>query len=158
MYTYMVTGNYTVTLTVTDYLGDISGDNTWAKIEESNNPPETPNITGPASGKPKVELYYTFSTNDPELDNVFYFVDWDDGTNSGWIGPNASGEEVKVKHKWNTKDVFTIKCKAKDTSGAESEWATMEVNIPRYKYIGNILISRFVERFLALFKGEIFRL
>jgi len=144
---YIFAGNYTVALTVTDDSGDISIDDTWAKIEGSNNPPSTPNITGPASAKPRVEIEYTFSTEDPELNNVFYFIEWGDGTNSSWVGPFVSGEEIKIKHKWSTKNVYTIKCKAKDTIGAESNWGTFEVTIPRYKFIGNTFISRFLERF-----------
>jgi len=147
MHIYAISGNYTVILTVTDNHEDESSDNTWAIITGTNNPPSTPNITGPASAKPKVEIEYTFSTTDPELNNVFYFIDWGDGTNSSWVGPYVSGEEIKIKHKWSTKNVYAIKCKAKDTIGAESNWGTFEVTIPRYKFIGNIFISRFLERF-----------
>jgi len=148
---YRSADNYTVTLTATDNIGNISSNNTWANIERLNNPPDTPEISGPTSGKVKIEIEYTFSTNDPELDNVFYFVDWGDETNSGWIGPNASGEEIKIKHKWNTKDRYTIKCKAKDTSGAESNWRFFDITIPRYKFIRNIFISRFIEHFSKSF-------
>jgi PKD repeat protein len=148
---YIVAGNYTVTLTVTDDFGNVSSDDTWVNIERLNSPPNTPNITGPKSGKPRVEIEYNFSTTDPDLDNVFYFVDWGDGTNSGWVGPNASGEEIKIKHKWNTKEAYTIKCKAKDINGAESGWGSLEVTIPRYKFIGNTLISRFIKHFSKTF-------
>jgi PKD repeat protein len=151
LHIYIVAGNYTVTLAVTDDFGNVSSDDTWAIIERLNNPPNTPNITGPASGKPRVELEYNFSTVDPDLDNVFYFVDWDDGTNSGWVGPNASGDEIKIKHKWNTKEAYTIKCKAKDINGAESSWGSLEITIPRYKLIGNTLISRFIKSFSKIF-------
>ena len=144
---YVYAENYTVILTITDNSGNISSDDTWANIEIENNPPNTPNISGPASAKPKVEIEYTFETTDPEQDNIFYYVDWGDGTNSSWVGPYASGEEIKIKHKWSFKNVYRMKCKVKDTNEAESNWGTFDITIPRYKFIRNAFISRFLERF-----------
>jgi hypothetical protein len=47
-----------------------------------------PFIQGPETGNAGVSYFYTFITEDPESDEVFYFVDWGDGTNSGWLGPS----------------------------------------------------------------------
>ena len=49
-----------------------------------NNPPDKPNIYGPIRGKPGVEYVYEFKTRDPEDDDVSYYIEWGDGTNSGW--------------------------------------------------------------------------
>ena len=148
---YMIAGNHTVTLTVTDNNGNESSDSTWANIQGLNNPPEIPDINGPNSGKVKVEIEYTFSTTDPESDNVFYIVNWGDGTSTDWIGPNPSGEEIKIKHKWNKIQTYTISCKAKDTNESQTSWATMEINIPRYKFVGNSLIQRFMQYYSKIF-------
>jgi len=40
-----------------------------------DNPPETPTINGPSSGKPGTEYEYTISTTDPEGHDVSYCID-----------------------------------------------------------------------------------
>jgi len=75
------------------------------------NPPE---ISGPNEGIPFQELEFTFITNDPEEDDIYLFVDWDDETDSGWIGPYKSGEEVVISHKWSYSGNFTIKAESMD--------------------------------------------
>ncbi len=46
---------------------------------QTNNPPDTPTIDGPTSGKVGVEYNYTFHALDPEYDDVYYYIDW-----GGW--------------------------------------------------------------------------
>jgi hypothetical protein len=96
----------------------------------NNTAPAKPTITGPAKGKPGVTYEYTLTAIDPEDQQVSYFVDWGDGTSTGWLGPYDSGSPIIVNHTWETKQTFTVKAKAKDALGAESEWATLAVKIP----------------------------
>lgn len=96
----------------------------------NNSAPEKPSITGPAKGKPGVSYEYTLTAIDPEDQLVSYFIDWGDGTSAGWLGPYDSGTPVIVNHTWDVKQTFTVKAKAKDVMGAESEWATLAVKIP----------------------------
>jgi hypothetical protein len=93
-------------------------------------PPTPPTITGPTSGNIGESHSYDFFTTDPENDDVYYFIDWGDSTNSGWIGPTTSGETITVSHTWNIRGVYTIKAKAKDINGWESDWATLKVRMP----------------------------
>ncbi|MFO7678282.1 MAG: hypothetical protein R6V50_07880, partial [Thermoplasmatota archaeon] len=51
-----------------------------------NQAPEKPSITGPINGTAGVEYTYNFVSTDPDGDAVFYFIDWGDETNTGWIG------------------------------------------------------------------------
>jgi hypothetical protein len=97
---------------------------------EGNTAPAKPTITGPAKGKPGVTYDYTIKATDAEGQQISYFVDWGDGESIGWLGPYESGEQIVVNHTWQTKQTFTVKAKAKDTIGAESEWATLAVKIP----------------------------
>jgi hypothetical protein len=104
---------------------------TYVFIKESiNYPPNPPTITGPAEGKPGTVYEYNFSTTDPEGDQMYYFIDWGDGTNSSWIGPYASGFETTKVHTWSKKGTYTIKAKAKDTYGNEGTWASLTVIMP----------------------------
>lgn len=150
---YIIANNYTVSLTVTDDSGNYSTDYTWANIIDSNNPPNIPEITGPTKGKIKVELKFNISTTDPDLDDVFYFIDWGDQTNSSWVGPYVSGVNISINHSWNEKGTFTIKVKAKDIKGSESNWKTLEVNIPRNRFIEKTFILRVIDRFLKVFSS-----
>jgi hypothetical protein len=94
----------------------------------SNLPPFTPTITGPTKLKPNRNYDFTFSTTDPDGDDIFYYVDWGDGTFTDWT---ASTGPLTLTHKWTEKDTFTIKCKAKDIYDAESDWGTLDVSTPR---------------------------
>jgi parallel beta-helix repeat protein len=95
-----------------------------------NHPPNVPSITGQTNGKINVEYTYTTNTTDPDDDQVAYYVDWGDGTNSGWTTFYNSGEEASVKHTWTVKGTYEIKVKAKDIHDAESNWSTLTVTMP----------------------------
>ena len=98
-----------------------------------NKPPDVPTIDGPTEGKPGVEYSFTLNTTDPELDELSYYIDWGDKTNSGWLGPHHSGETITVNHTWDKIKYilpYTVKAKARDTQGAESDWGTLKINIP----------------------------
>jgi len=63
------------------------------------------------------------STFDPDGDDVFYFVDWDDGTTSDWLGPYSSGATVEISNSWSEPGTYEIKAKAKDIHEGESDWS-----------------------------------
>ena len=88
---------------------------------EAPNIPSKPN--GPTSGSAGASYSYKTSTTDPEGNQVYYWFDWDDGTNSGWVGPYNSGQEGSATHAWNTPGTYQIQAKAKDTNNAESGWS-----------------------------------
>ena len=98
-----------------------------------NNPPETPTITGPASGNAGKAYTYTFSSTDPDGDDVYYCVNWSDDAGEVCIGPFASGEEVTTTHTWPEKGTYVINVKARDIYQAESNWGTLTVTMP-YSY------------------------
>jgi len=105
-------------------------------------PPNTPSIIGPTSGNPSQEYEYTFTTMDPDGDDdVFYYIDWGDSQIEEWIGPFESDEEVTVNHTWENKGTYNIRAKAKDPYGAESDWATLEVSMPKNKAINTPFLN-----------------
>ena len=115
---------------------------------KTSTPPNNPTITGPAEGKIKVATDYNFTTTDPDGDDVSSYIEWGDGTNSGWIGPSSSGDTTIQSHTWTKKGTYTIKAKAKDIYGNESDWGQLSVTMP-YSY--NIPIQWFLERILERF-------
>ena len=106
------------------------------------NPPD-----GPANGNIDEEYTYSTLTTDPQEDQIFYLFDWDDGTDSGWLGPYNSGEEAEASHTWSKRGSYSIKAKAKDTEGYESEWSDpLAVSMPRNRGLIKIvdaIITRF---------------
>ena len=95
-----------------------------------NQPPVAPIINGAVNGKINLLYNYTFNATDPDRDEVYYFIDWGDQTNSSWVGPHSSGTEITEQHSWSKKGTYSIKAKAKDIYGAESEWGTLKVTMP----------------------------
>ena len=121
-------------------------------VPEWNNPPFKPNIDGPTNGKAGTEYEYTFTTTDSEGDNVYYYIEWGDDIVDGvrWIGPYGSGEEVTINHTWSKRGNYNIKAKAKDALGAESNWGTLYVSMPKNKAF-NPLFLRFLENHPCMF-------
>jgi hypothetical protein len=113
-------------------------------LKAPNNPPGAPTITGLAKVKTNVKNDYVLNAIDPDEDNVSYYVDWGDGTNSSWTSPSASGVNVTVSHTWTTKGTYTISAKARDIYNAESDWTILEVTVPRIISI-NYLFQQFLQ-------------
>jgi len=117
-----------------------------------NNPPEIPIITGETNGKVGEEYTYCIDTVvDPDGDSLYVYWDWGDGTNSGWLGPYASGEQVCANHSWSEKGTYTVGARLKDEYGALSEWGTLVVTMPKNKMTTNSLLIRFLERLMNAF-------
>jgi len=100
-----------------------------------SNPPNTPTISGKTKGRSGNEYKYTFSTIEPDGENVYYWINWGDETNSGWLGPFNSSEEHSVSHTWNNEGDYQIRIKAKDVNNVGSEWKKLDIKMPKIKYI-----------------------
>jgi hypothetical protein len=99
---------------------------TLAELAEAglaSNPPAIPVLTGPDTGV--INEMYTFNavTTEPDGENVYYFFDWGDGSNSGWLGPYNSGQQVAAQKSWSATGTYTVRAKAKDINQAQSGWS-----------------------------------
>ena len=113
-----------------------------------NGPPDSPTINGPRSGKVGVNYNWTFTSIDPNNDDIFYLVQWGDGCGSqDWVGPYYSSEEVILSHTYNWDGAFTIYAKAIDVYDAESDFSTFDLTMPRERVKNKILFFRLLERF-----------
>ena len=122
-------GTYPVTLQVTD------NDDAQATLTKTviirNQPPSPPVINGSTSGKKGQSYPYTFNATDPDGDSLYYYIDWGDNTTGGgWLGPYASGEALLQSHTWSKQGSYTIKAKARDIYGNESDWGILHVTMP----------------------------
>ena len=119
--------------------------------QESNSAPKTPTISGKKNGRPREEYWYKISAVDPENNPIRFYIEWGDGTSTGWTREHASREDYYYPHTWSKSGTFMIRVKAKDNSGEESPWGYLEVNIPRNRATINVMWYQwFLERFPKL--------
>lgn len=120
-------GTYIVNLTVWD---DMGASNITSKvitvIAPPNNPPNIPNKpSGPSFGYTGTSYSYSTSTTDPDEDKIRYYFDWGDGIKE-WTAFVDSGKTIAKSHIWSDPGVYTIKVKAQDENGAESDWSEVK--------------------------------
>jgi len=128
-------GNFVVKVRAKDEYnaaGDWSGE---LEVFMDNTAPEIPAAPdGPKSGRKNAQLSYSASTTDPEGHRIYYKFDWGDGSDSGWLGPENSGDIITASNSWRNKGDYNIKVKAKDEYGGETEWSDpLSISIPRYR-------------------------
>jgi len=119
---------------------------------DSNAPPDTPTITGTTNGNAGEEYPYYFVTHDPDNNPVSFYIEWGDETSTGWTREYASDEQARVKHTYNARGEYTIKAKARDTLGEESDWATLSISMPRNKPYINTPFLNFLESHPILYQ------
>jgi|GEM_PF-696342 len=90
---------------------------------EKNRPPTIPQLSGPALGKPGAILSFTFSSIDPENQEVAYSLSWGDTTAPTWSPGCASGQPTTATHSYADSRVYQVRVKARDTRLVESEWS-----------------------------------
>ena len=95
----------------------------------------TANIDTPGMAWPRLSpLKPVRRSADPEEDQVYYRFDWDDGRNTGWLGPYYSDETCTATHTWSTIQTYNVKVKSKDIHSEESQWSDpLPVSMP-YKH------------------------
>ncbi|MFH1013512.1 MAG: hypothetical protein V1769_03265 [Thermoplasmatota archaeon] len=92
--------------------------------------PTPPTITGPTTGEPGTSYNFTFRSTFTHGLDLFYKIDWGDGTPSDWIGPFPQGIDVQMPHTWQEPGTYSIRVKTKPiTEGAESVWTTSTISI-----------------------------
>jgi len=96
---------------------------------DSNEPPNSPDITGTNEGIPGVEYDHWFSAHDPDNNPIRFYVDWGDNTFTNWTREYASKESVVMEHKWTQSGNYSIRAKVKDVLGEESDWGIFNITI-----------------------------
>jgi len=102
----------------------------------SSYPPDRPTVNGPTAGKPGKDYEYIAVTTDPEEDQIFYRFDWGDGTQSEWLGPYDSGQQVTASNSWSELGNYCVKARAKDVNDSVGFWSepyTVQIELPELK-------------------------
>jgi YVTN family beta-propeller protein len=96
-----------------------------------NNPPATPSApSGQSTAEAHSYLSYTFSTTDPDGDDISYQFDWGDGNLSEWTDFIESGKPVSANYVWRKTGTYNIHVRAIDTKEGVSDWSeALPINI-----------------------------
>ena len=121
---------------------------TFESVEGAPNPPV---IDGPESGSANTMYSYQISAVDPQGEDVYFYVDWGDGSTEGWLGPVDSGEEMEISHTWSSRGDFAVSVKAKDTNDLESLWSTLGVTMPKNRVVKTPLFD-FLQKYPLLLR------
>ena len=116
-----------------------------------NSPPEKPTITGPTSAQYGEEQTYEITATDPDDNDIYYYIDFGDGTEEIIKGPYDSGKKSYVKHTWEKKGTYNIKVRSRDSYDEKSDWVTLEVAMPKNKSYINTPFSIFLEKHPHMF-------
>ncbi len=101
-------------------------------LKRPNNPPGKPVITGPLTGYTGINIDFSVLSEDPNDDNVSYFVDWGDGNIADWTDFYSSGDQIKINYSWDIEGQYAVRVKAKDIYENESIWSeTINIEIER---------------------------
>ena len=95
-------------------------------------PPMVPQLTGPQIAQRGDSVRITAHSFDPDLDSLFYFFDWGDGTQSAWVGPLPSGTDCDLAHMYGDTGMYGVRAKSKDAVH-EADWSdTLFVHVGEY--------------------------
>ena len=95
-------------------------DLTMGPVIISDPPAQPSKPAGKTLGVWNEQYTYTSTTTDPDGEDIFYLFNWGDGSNSGWVGPYASGQTGNASHSWTELGTYSVTVKARDIWGASS--------------------------------------
>ena len=152
-HTYDIAGTYYIKVKAKDIYGaesDFSNVKTVVIVENTvPNQPVKP--SGPTNGRIGVSYTYSSSSTDSDGDELYYLFDWDDGTDSGWVGPYTSGQLASESHVYDEIGSYSVKVKVRDVNGAESIWSeSLSIYMPKNKIKTYQIIYQLFERFPRL--------
>lgn len=107
-------------------------------------PPSNPMLSGPSKIKTGETAVFEARSSDSDSQKVYYLFDWDDGSTSNWLGPFNESEECTASHFWSEQATYTVRVKAKDKTGLESEWSSQVIETPLNKLFQNSLFLKMI--------------
>jgi hypothetical protein len=154
-YTWTELGGYEIRAVAKDIHGVQSNWSEPAFISiVENEPPVKVTIEGPTWGFGGKKYDFSFVSTDADEHDIYYRIDWDDGQDTGWLGPYSTGQQIMLNHSWNQKGEYWIKAWAKDTLEEKSSQANFKFTIltndkskQSYQRYIDTLIILILERF-----------
>lgn len=109
-----------------------------------NNPPENVSIEGPINGRARTLYNYSFYCDDPEGDDVNYYIKWGIPSCPAIYGTYPSSSNAIIGFAWENQGRYNITVKAVDIHGAESDIVSLFVTMPQHNFIkrvGNLFLK-----------------
>ena len=129
-------------------LGGTNQDNQPLMSSWQNKEPDTPIIEGSASGSAQIMYNYSVVSSDYSNHDIIYEINWGDGSSEYTSSYFESNVSQNISHRWEADGTYLIQVRAIDYYGAESNWATLEVSIPKSKTINNpLFLQKLFQRF-----------
>lgn len=108
--------------------------------------PAAPIISGPSKGRINREYRFEATASDKEGTEYYWFFDWGDTTNTGWIGPYGPNDSLSVSHTWDEKGEYSIEVHYK-VDDIRSEKETIDLRMAKSK-------SAFINPLMYLFENH----
>ncbi len=97
-----------------------------------NHAPLIPSLTIPDIAQRGDSVRAWVFSYDKDADSLHFFIEWGDGTESGWFGPVPSATDYTLTHVYEDTGAFPVRAKAKDAVH-ESGWSdTSLVRVAEY--------------------------
>jgi hypothetical protein len=103
----------------------------YTTVIGKTNPPEKPTDLTPWNTHTKDKnksvansgvIQYTYNSSSQVGNNVYYKFIWDDGSDSGWVGPYDAGEPASASHAWVQRGSYDVTVIVKiSLTGPESD-------------------------------------
>jgi hypothetical protein len=97
-----------------------------------NYSPLVPSLLVPTLAQRGDSIRVRVSSYDRDADSLYFFIEWGDGTVSGWVGPVQSWADYEVFHAYGDTGVFGVLAKARDET-VETGWSdTSFIHVGEY--------------------------
>jgi hypothetical protein len=97
-----------------------------------NYAPVVPSLLAPTLAQRGDSIRVRVSSYDKDADSLYFFIEWGDGTESGWLGPVPSASDYEIHHAYSDTGIAAVLAKAKDETH-ETGWSdTSFIDVGEY--------------------------
>lgn len=119
-----------------------------------NDPPTMPVFDNPPKARVNTEYEFYLSSADPNYDQIYFQINYFDGTITDWIGPFGYNAHVKFTHVYTEEGGYQIAAKAKDdpnmdgdlSDGKESPQGNSHVTVYRSRSKYDMILFKIFDR------------
>ncbi len=151
---------YLIAVSATDEaynVGSDVSDGVFSINNVLNDPPSNPQVLGPSYGGNGIVFNFTAIANDPEGEMIRYKWDWGDGNVTDWLGPFNSGEPMILSYAWASNGNYSLRVKAEDTNGSESNWSLVHlISIAEHINFSNVQLGHIYFKLFSFNRSFIF--
>jgi len=131
--------------TIYNMLGGIDEWNASGFPTKGNEAPNKPVINGPSWLLKNRENSFTISATDPDLDMIYYYINFSDGSQTQYLGPYPSGQEITINHSWEESGNYFIQVQATDIYQKDGEFNFHQLKIGLMKHRISIFLDFILE-------------